>query len=88
MAITRDRPEAAPLKPVVSAYSIYIQEESKKLKEEGRLPSGSGGIMKELGPKFKSMSAAEKAPYAKKAKEIKEKYEKEMDAWKAKQSTK
>jgi hypothetical protein len=75
----------APDKPVIKAYAIYIQEESAKLKKEGREVTGKGGAMlKELGPKWKAMSATEKAPYDKKAKANKDKYKKELDAWKAK----
>ena len=44
-------------------------------------------VFKELGPKWKTLSAEEKKPYEQKAKANKDKYKKELDAWKAKKNT-
>ncbi|XP_029943414.1 high mobility group protein B2-like [Salarias fasciatus] len=72
----------APKRPP-SAFFVFCSEFRPKVKEE--YPGISiGDIAKKLGEKWSTLSAKDKGPYEAKAGKLKEKYEKDMAAYKSK----
>ena len=71
----------APKRPT-SAYFFFMQENRERVKAEN--PNISfGQIGKKMGEMWANLSATEKKPYDAKAKEDKERYEKEKAAYEA-----
>ncbi|MEU7166334.1 hypothetical protein AB0A70_17065 [Streptomyces morookaense] len=74
----RDR--GAPQRPL-SAYMIFAQENRLRVRE-AHPAMKFGEIGKQLGIEWQRLSLAEKKPYEEKASKDKERYERQMDAYK------
>jgi hypothetical protein len=62
-----NNPQTKPKRPM-SAYNIFIKENSAKAREElGEAAKGRGAIIRHLGPKWKGLNDEERIPYIEKA---------------------
>ncbi|CAL5335115.1 unnamed protein product [Camellia sinensis] len=70
-----------------SAFFVFLEEFRKTFKRENPLVKAVSAVGKAGGEKWKSMSAAEKAPYEAKAAKKKSEYEKVIKAYNKKQES-
>ncbi|KAI9152869.1 hypothetical protein LWI28_002343 [Acer negundo] len=70
-----------------SAFFVFLEEFRKTFKKENPTVTAVSAVGKAAGGKWKSMSDAEKAPYAAKAAKGKDDYNKLMDAYNNKQES-
>ncbi|KAK4478479.1 hypothetical protein RD792_013955 [Penstemon davidsonii] len=76
-----------PKRPSIIPWFYCSEEFRKTFKKENPNVKGVSAVGKAGGEKWKSMSAAEKAPYEAKAAKRKSEYEKLMDAYNNKESS-
>ncbi|KAL3826105.1 hypothetical protein ACJIZ3_022134 [Penstemon smallii] len=81
------RPSSAFFLLLVNPWFYCSEEFRKTFKKENPNVKGVSAVGKAGGEKWKSMSAAEKAPYEAKAAKRKSEYEKLMDAYNNKESS-
>ena len=69
-----------------SAFFVHMEEYRKQFNKEYPENKAVSAVGKAVGAKWKTMSEAEKAPYAAKAEKQKVEYEKNMKAYNKKQA--